>query len=323
MQDDNKDLVSVIVPVYNVELYLRRCVNSILNQSYKDLEVILVDDGSSDSSGLICEEYAEKDNRVKVIHQRNGGLSAARNTGIDNCHGAYICFVDSDDYVHPEYVRYLHDLCIENNCEISICYHYITEEDDYRSEVNLNSAAKVFTRNEVFDLFYTDMHGSIVIAWNKLYKRECIGDIRYDVGKIHEDEGTTFRFLYNSKKIAFTKEVLYYYYSREDSITGLPYNRKKLDILDAYENRLSFYREHSEKALYDRECQYYLSEILANYYKVYHLLKDETLLKDLGERYNKVYSEADRSSWSSGRRVFYYVFKIFPLLYGKIKHIGK
>lgn len=323
MQTNTGDLISVIVPVYNVEAYLERCVNSILRQSYNNLEVILVDDGSTDGSGQLCESIASNDNRVCVIHQENGGLSAARNTGIDNCHGSYICFVDSDDYVHHDYVKYLYDMCVNNDCEISICYHYITDENDYHSEVDFDSPITVYTRDEIFDAFYTDMHGSIVIAWNKMYKRECVGDIRYDVGKIHEDEGTTFKFLYNANRIAFSKEVLYYYYSREDSITGQSYSKKKLDILDAYENRLLFYKEHSEKRLYDRECQYYLSEILANYYKVSTLLKDKKLMQELRTRYSEIYKTTDKSKWSITRKALYLICYRWPLFYGQIKHIGK
>ena len=319
----NEDcLVSVIVPVYNVAPYLKRCIKSILNQSYAKLEVILVDDGSTDGSGKICDKLKETDNRIMVIHQANKGLSGARNTGIDNCHGQYVCFVDSDDYVHPDYVRYLYDMCQNNDCEIGICYHYITEEDNYYKDVDLNSPIEVFSREDIFDRFYTDMHGSIVIAWNKIYKRECIGDIRYDVGLIHEDEATTFKFLYNAKMIAFGREVLYYYYSRPDSITGQGYSKKNLDILKAYENRLGFYKEHEETTLYNRECQFYLSEILTNYYKVYKYLdKDEGLLKSLRDKYSETYAKSDESSWSTGRKVMYRVFRFWPLLYGKMKRM--
>lgn len=317
------DLVSVIVPVYNVAQYLERCVNSILRQTYKKLEIILIDDGSTDASPRICDELGIMDERIKVIHQSNQGLSGARNTGIDNSQGDYLCFVDSDDFVHPDYVRYLYKMCRKNNCEIAICYHYITSESNCKFDIDLDGPVKVFSRKELFDVFYTDMHGSIVIAWNKLYKRECIGDIRYDVGKIHEDEGTTFKFLYNAHKIAFTSQVLYYYFDREESITGLPYSKKKLDILDAYENRLAFYKEHSEKKLYDRECQYYLSEILANYYKVSQLLNDRDLLGVLRDKYLNVYNASDRNCWSKGRRALYFVCKICPLLYGNIKHVTK
>lgn len=318
------DLVSVIVPVYNVEKYLERCVKTIIAQTYDHLEIILIDDGSTDSSGNICDRIASQDERIQVIHQKNQGLSAARNTGIDNCKGNYICFIDSDDYVHPDYVRYLYRNCIENDCEIAICGHFITEEDDYYKDIDWNRKSEIYSVHEILDMFYTEWHGSIVIAWNKLYRRDCIGNIRFDNGFIHEDEATTFKFLYNAKKIAFGKEVLYYYYSRPNSITGLPYNRRKLDILHAYENRLEFYKKHGEKKLYDRECQYYLSEILTCYYKAYYRLSnDSETLSDLRLRYRKIYDLAERSTWTTGRKLLYALCLRFPLLYGRLKRMSR
>lgn len=314
------DLVSIIVPVYNVKPYLERCINSLIKQSYKNLEIILVDDGATDGCRELCDELLHRDDRIKVIHQENQGLSAARNTGIEAAGGEYICFVDSDDYVNPEYVRYMYDMCVENGADIGICGHWITEEDDYFKKIDFARPIEVYSRDEIFDRFYTDMHGSIVIAWNKLYKRTCIGNIRYDVGVINEDEGTTFKFLYNADKIAFGREVGYYYYSRPDSITGLAYSKRNLDILKAYENRLIFYKEHGEEKLYDRECQFYLSEILNQYRKVRQFLHgDQQILKMLREKYKSAYKNADRGKWSFSRKCMYAVFKEFPAMYGMMK----
>lgn len=323
MQSNNRELVSVIVPIYNVKEYLERCINSILNQSYENLDIILVDDGSNDGSEAICDSFAQKDKRVNVIHQKNGGVASARNTGLDNCKGEFVCFVDSDDYIHPDFILYLSTKLKDNDCDISMCYHVVTDEWDYKCSVNWDAAVEVYSKEEIFDRFYTNMHGSIIMLWNKMIRRKCIGDIRFDDGFIHEDEGTTFKFLYNARKIAFSNEVLYIYYSRDESITGIPYDKKRLDILKAYENRLSFYKEHSEKALYDRECQYYLSEILANYYKVSKLLKDKSILSELRCKYREVYNLADRRSWSTGRRALYFLCSWIPLLYGSIKHTIK
>nr|WP_022768216.1 glycosyltransferase family 2 protein [Butyrivibrio sp. NC2007] len=320
MRSNNRELVSVIVPIYNVKEYLERCVNSILNQSYENLDIILVDDGSNDGSEEICDFFARKDKRVNVIHQENRGVAAARNTGLNNCKGELICFVDSDDYVHQDYILYLYSKMEDNNCDICMCYHVVTEDWDYKGSVNWDAPIHVYTREEIFDRFYTDMHGSIIMLWNKIIRKDCIGNIRFDEGFIHEDEGTTFKILYNARKIAFSNEALYYYFSRDESITGIPYDKKRLDILKAYENRLSFYKDNSEKILYDRECQYYLSEILANYYKVSKLLKDKSILNELRNKYRKVYNMADRTSWSKGRRILYFVCNWIPLLYGIIKH---
>ncbi len=314
------NLVSIIVPVYNVKPYLERCVNSLIGQSYQELEIILVDDGSTDGCGDLCDVLMSRDKRIWVVHQENQGLSAARNAGIEAAQGEYLCFVDSDDYVNPEYVKYLYEMCTENEADIAICGHLITKKGDYFKPIDFSKPVDVYFREEIFDRFYTDMHGSIVIAWNKLYKRMCIGDIRYDVGMIHEDEATTFKFLYNAHKIAFGREVGYYYFDRSDSITGSAYSKRNLDILKAYENRLLFYKDHREDKLYDRECQFYLSEILNQYRKVREFLEgDKDTLKMLREKYKKSYIESDRRKWSATRRCVYALCLMFPGLYGVMK----
>lgn len=314
-------LVSVIVPVYNVKDYIERCVKSIIMQTYKNLEIILVDDGSSDCSGELCDRLEKEDKRVKVIHQSNKGLAGARNTGIDVSKGEFICFVDSDDYVHPDYIKYLHKLCVDNECEIALCGYYPTDKVEIYQNVDWNKAATVYSRKQIFDVFYSDMHVPIVIAWNKMYSRKCVGNIRYDVGFIHEDEATTFKYLYNAEKVVVGSEKLYYYFDRANSITGKRYNKKRLDILKAYENRIDFYLLHNEKEYYDRECQFYLSEILNNYYKVFCFLdKDKELLKELMGKYRDIYKKSDKSKWRSSRKMLYIICNYFPLLYGAIKH---
>ena len=319
MSDYPEKKVSVIVPIYNVKKYLPRCIESIIKQSYKNLEIILVDDGSTDGSEVVCDRYAQKDSRVKVIHQANGGVSTARNTGLDICTGDFICFVDSDDYIHADFVKYLYAKLIENDCDICMCNHIVTEEWNYKQDIDWEKKVNIYDKKQIFDMFYTDMHGSIIMLWNKIMKRECVSGIRFDDGYINEDEGTTFKFLYNAKKIAFSEEVLYFYYSRDESITGVPYTAKKIDILKAYENRISFYKEKGESDLLNRECMFYLSEILANYYKVYRILKDKKVLEDLRKKYSDTYKNVDKTNWSTGRKLLYAVCRRFPLLYGIIK----
>ncbi|MCR5557534.1 MAG: glycosyltransferase [Butyrivibrio sp.] len=315
-----KELISVIIPVYNVGNYLERCVESVCKQSYLNIEIILVDDGSTDDSGKICDEFGKVDDRIKVIHQTNKGLAGARNTGIDASRGEYLCFVDSDDYVHPDYVKYLYEICVDNHCQIGICGHCATDRMEKFHEVDWGGKVLVCDRKQIFDDFYSENHVPIVIAWNKIYSRECIGNIRYDEGFIHEDEATTFKYLYNAKRIAWGKERLYYYFDRTDSITGQEYSKKRLDILKAYENRLEFYSSHAEQEYYERECQFYLSEILNNYHKVYlYLQKDKELLGMLKSKYQKAYLNADRSNWTVGRKMLYGVCYAYPLFYAFLK----
>lgn len=313
-------LISVIIPIYNVSEYLERCVKSVQRQSYKNLEIVLVDDGSTDGSGAICDDLERSDSRIKVVHQLNLGVATARNTGLDASSGEYISFVDSDDYVHPDFIKYLYSKLIENDCEISICSFIGTDSWEYSKEINWDETVDVYDRRQLLDKFYSDMHGAIIMLWNKLISRKCIDGIRFDDGFIHEDEGTTFKFLYNASRIVFCHEVLYYYYDRKGSITGNPYSVKRLDILKAYENRLEFYRTHGENELLSRECQFYLSEILNHYYKVRHFLgNDKELLGRLKEKYKKVYLSSDRAMWPMGRRMFYGICLVCPTLYGILK----
>ena len=314
------DLVSIIVPVYNVKPYLERCVNSLIGQSYRDLEIILVDDGSTDGSGELCDDLTHKDNRIKAIHKSNQGAAAARNAGIDISSGEFICFVDSDDYVNYEYVRYLYEICTKNGADIGMCGHLITDKDDYYELIDFSKPIELYSKDEILDKFFTDMHGSIIIPWNKIYKRKCISDIRYVVGMICEDEATTVKFLYNADKIAFGKEVGYYYFSRPDSITGSAYSKRNLDILKAYESRLLFYKEQGEDKLYIRECQFYLSEILNQYSKVKKFLKDDNdTLKMLRKKYRKAYLSSERNKWTALRRGIYAICFVFPGFYSAMK----
>jgi len=313
-------LISVIIPIYNVSEYLERCVNSVQGQSYKNLEIILVDDGSTDGSETICNDLEKHDSRIKVVRQKNLGVASARNAGLDASTGEYISFVDSDDYVHPDFIKYLYSKLIENDCEISICSFVGTDRWEYSKDINWEEKVDIYDKRQILNEFYSDMHGAIIMLWNKLISRKCIDGIRFDDGYIHEDEGTTFKFLYNANRIAFCHEVLYFYYDRRGSITGNPYSAKRLDILKAYENRIAFYEAHGENALLNRECQYYLSEILNNYYKVYHFLgKDKVLLKMLKDKYKKIFLSADKTKWSTGRRLLYCVCSVSPMLYGGLK----
>ena len=194
-------LISIIVPVYKVEPYLKRCVDSILAQTFTDFELILVDDGSPDNCGAICDEYASLHGNVRIIHQQNQGVSVARNAGInfafENSNSKWITFIDSDDWVHPQYLELLLKAVIENNVAISVCGFIKTfgEEPDMKNdgiEINVISPEKLYVENNV----------NATVPWGKLYTKECFKEIRYPVGKIHEDEFVTYKILFNELKIA-------------------------------------------------------------------------------------------------------------------------
>lgn len=221
-------LISVIVPVYNVEKYLPRCVDSILGQTYANLEIILVDDGSPDNCGKICDDYAKKDSRMKVIHKKNGGLSDARNVAIDVAKGEYITFVDSDDYVDANYVSYLYQLISENNCQVSVIQPCSFHENTMPVAKQSAEQVKMLSSIEAIKtMFY--QRGIDTSAWGKLYHNSLFKTgIRYPKGLLFEDNPVTFRLLYQSNQVAVSNRQLYYYMIRPDSIEGSLFNETKI-----------------------------------------------------------------------------------------------
>lgn len=221
--------VSVIVPVYNVEKYLKKCIDSLLIQTYEDIEIILIDDGSTDSSGEICDSYSKKDSRIKVIHKKNGGLSDARNKGLDLASGQWVTFVDSDDYVTKNYVERLLSLLIANNADISIAtYTYITEKKYKNRETG--ELAVMTPEIAIKRLLMDD--GFDMGAWAKMYRTEYFNKVRFPKGKLFEDSLVTCQIIAQSNKVAFESKSVYFYVNRRDSITNAKFTKRKLDLLE-------------------------------------------------------------------------------------------
>ena len=240
------DLISVVVPVYRVEDYLNKCVNSIQNQVYKNLEIILVDDGSPDNCGVICDKLAQEDDRIKVIHQDNGGLSNARNSGIKKANGDYIAFIDSDDWIDENYINELYSRMINSNSELAICGIRYLDENGSTSKVVLPGKDGVFSNIDTIKSMHGEHRTPYVSAWAKLYKKELFEQVLFPDGKIHEDEFTCYRYIYNSKNIAIINEPLYNTVFREGSITTSKYTCSRLDILEALYDRIEFFQERDE-----------------------------------------------------------------------------
>lgn len=220
------DLVSIVVPVYNVEEYLIPCIDSILKQTYENLEIILVDDGSTDRSGEICEKYKEKDTRIKVFHKQNGGLSDARNFGMKQANAKFITFIDSDDTISPNFISVLLTKLKENNADIVQCRRTLRKENlDAGTENEYlcsgQEGLRQFLLRRQIDVF----------AWGKLYKRELFQDIEFPYGRINEDVCTTYKLLYRSEKIVCLDLVLYWHRMREGSILHSPICEKNFEIL--------------------------------------------------------------------------------------------
>lgn len=245
-------LVSVIVPVYNVEQYINQCVESILGQSLDDYEVLLIDDGSTDGSGNICDSWAESDPRVRVFHKRNGGLSDARNYGIDRAAGEFLSFVDSDDYVGP---RYLESLCSamrgHEGCRMSACAHYVVSDRGERVDALAPSDPAVLDREEAFrSVLY---HGFVnVSAWAKLYHRTLFDGLRFPVGRLYEDTYVFGSLLNRTERFAFSNYPGYYYVKRSGSIVSGGYRESRLEYLESVD-RLVEQARHCSGAL-ERGC---------------------------------------------------------------------
>lgn len=255
-------MISVIVPVYKTEKYLDRCVYSIVVQTYSDYELILVDDGSPDNSGTMCDDWARKDKRIKVIHKSNGGLSSARNAGLDVATGEYVTFIDSDDVIHPEYLMYLHALCETNEADIALgrLKRFSTDEvEHFEYESDQNTTLR--TGIETLDCFFENEKevSNYVSACCKLYRRELFDSIRFPVGRLFEDEFTTYKVYYRASKIVDSERVLYYYYVNDNSITRNLTLTKRCDEYDAQYGRIVFFSQNEMNSLHKQAVMRYLS----------------------------------------------------------------
>lgn len=213
------ELISIIVPVYNVDKYLSKCLDSIINQTYKNLEIILVDDGSTDASSKICDEYAESDERITVIHKKNAGLSSARNAGLDIAKGDYIGFVDSDDYIDAYMYENLYAAAIKNNVKLVICGHFVEKDDKISIEISPIDEERLYDKNEALELLLDDKNIKNY-AWDKLYKSCLFENVRYPEGKNYEDIYTTYLLFDKCEQICYIPHYSYYYQLRNDSISS-------------------------------------------------------------------------------------------------------
>lgn len=272
-------VVSVIVPVYQVEKYIRRCINSIRAQTYKNLQVLLIDDGTRDDSGKICDEYAKKDHRIEVFHKENGGLSDARNYGLEHAVGEYIVFVDSDDFLCPQYVERLLEMCVTEEADIAIC-DYSRTEHDYIILQHKKFKTKEYSGIKAVEQLFGRNHVYMTVAWNKMYKRELFEGIRFPKGKIHEDEATTYKLFLKSTRVIATDEILYGYFMSEGSIMRDEYRVQRLDIIKIALDRLKTLQKagYSDLVLLSKRE---LSNILIyHYYQCRNKIKGSGMIQE-------------------------------------------
>ena len=289
----NAPLITVIVPVYGVEKYLNKCVDSILNQTYSNIEVILIDDESPDKCPEICDEYAANDNRVKVIHQKNAGQSAARNAGLDIAKGEYIAFVDSDDYVDPTFLEKMYRRISEDKSDLVACEYDVVDDSGnvIRNRTYLEHD-KVISEETFWKLESTTHYMFCAALWNKLFKASTWNRLRLKVGKYAEDSFAMTRYIAGMNKISVIKEPLYYYYQRDNSLVH-SFSLKNLDAVEARLERCKYFYKKGYKEYIKGDLYYCINLMNAAYGTLD--FKDT----QVAERYNSLKKECKRFYWLS------------------------
>lgn len=237
------ECISVIVPIYKVEAFLDRCVQSIVDQTYTNLEIILVDDGSPDNCPAMCDAWAEKDSRIRVIHKENGGLSDARNVGMALATGEYIAFIDSDDWIAPEMLEKLVYALQRDDSDIAACTVQMVWEDDRPSELLTVQRSCILDREEAQRALLRESLLKQPV-WYKLYRRDRVKDIPFEVGRYHEDVFWSYQAVGRAWRVSLIEDIGYYYFQRGGSIMGEGYSLRRLDAIEAYERRYRYLKEH-------------------------------------------------------------------------------
>lgn len=290
------ELISIVIPVYNVQSYMRRCLDSVLAQTYDNLEILLIDDGSTDESGYIADEYACCDERIKVFHQKNAGLSAARNYGIQKAGGEYIAFIDSDDYVSEFFIGRLYSLLKKYDAQISVC-GYVHGKNcsipfEKKNEVFCMSA------DECLERWHGKSKNMETVVWNKLYHKSVFKETKeiFPEGKIHEDILTVHLLVAKCNKIVFTTEKLYAYMVRDGSLINGKTSLKGMnDLLDAQEKRMFFFRDKGYKQAYNRLLIGSQKYRIIEYCKALKLLKNQKQADKEWDRFCQRYGDVMHS----------------------------
>lgn len=305
----------MIVPVYNIKDYIEKCVVSIVRQSYKELEIILVDDGSTDGCNVICDKLAEHDQRIKVIHKQNGGLSDARNVGIDNSSGKYISFVDGDDLLHPMAMEIMVNNLELNNADISEGGVVRENEIPYEKFISIDFENKIgrFDRKQALIEMYAFTKYLHVMAWAKVYKRELFQEIRFPQGLVHEDMAVMYLLYEKANKIVGTKAPVYFVSQREGSITRSIYNQIRLDCwCKHYFEPLDFYK-NKDNEIYNAVEAGYLKDAI-NYWKIANNAKDKQMTDKIMMRYKQCINRKSLSLFKIKRKVKILLFALIPEL---------
>ncbi len=304
--------ISVIVPVYNVEKYLKRCVQSVLEQTFEDFELILVDDCSPDKSGMLCDELEKSDSRIKVIHrEKNGGLSAARNSGLDARNGNYVLFLDSDDFLHKDALRVLFDLTVQNGADVVIGEHIAVYGDDKIEMGNGNNVALKKGREALLK----DI-GRCISACGKLFKSTLFDELRFIEGRWHEDVHFSYRLYSNDINIALTDKVVYANYHHKESYSAQKYSPKKIDdALFIFEDGVNFFASKNDEELRLIAARKHLYMAKACYVGARDDMNDKERMSLSHASFKRVFETVDKSVFDKDTYKLYKAFAATPKLY--------
>lgn len=280
-------LISIIIPVYGVENYLDRCVLSVVNQTYSNLEIILVDDGSPDNCPAMCDALAEKDSRIKVIHKENGGLSDARNAGMTTASGELMGFIDSDDWISPDMYQLLYENMLENDSDISACGVEMVFEDGTPCSPLTGSGCCVLATEEAMEAVIQESWLKQPV-WYKLYKTDLIRDLAFPVGKYHEDAFWTYQAIGRARRVSVFDKPCYFYLQRHSSIMGEGYSLKRLDGLEAKALRAQYIEQHFPSLIPADKCERLFACMYAMQQSLRHLHGAE--LKTAKKRIREIFS---------------------------------
>lgn len=310
MLDNKTPLVSIIVPAYKVEQYLVRCVRSIQGQKYLRWELILVDDGSPDNCPKMCDEFASLDDRIKVIHKQNGGLSSARNAALEIIKGDYVLFVDSDDYIHPDCIYDLVQIALNENADI-VQHTFVRGASDEFPEIVKSTKIERFDNHSIF----YSMRQKIIV-WGKLYKRYIWDGIRMPEGKINEDDGTTWKLYYRSRKTVYVDTPYYYYRVNPTSIMSGQRKDLRLDFIEHYQERIAFFEKENDMLLTDLSKWRFCLPLMLDYMRGNVRKEDLPVLLEHFYQHNKAAIRC--SKVHPEHRILIALFSLCPKLFRKV-----
>lgn len=317
------ELISVIIPVYKAEPYLAACVESVLAQTYQDFEIILVDDGSPDNCPRMCDEFAARDSRIRVIHKENGGLSSARNAGIEAAKGEYLAFLDSDDLWTPVFLERLYAALTQTGADFAVCL-FRRFQGELSKELPAAVETEALSQREAFECLFSIRNENMVVAPNKLYKRAIFDSIRYPLSQIHEDEAVIHEIIGCAQRVAWVEEAHYLYREAPNSIMTARFSLKRLDETIAKERRIAYFEDCGLHDLADRTRMIYLHNLMRLHRTAQAELCDKTAAKEvcrkLHSHFCQIHTPQLMAGASAKSKLQCSLFRRVPRLYSAVEY---